>query len=215
MPLQAGIRTGLKHQQKLLSICQAFILLLPVRILPGQTTPLPEALNIVVVEGEGAVNNIAQRIAHNPTVRVEDESHKPLTGAVVVFTLPTEGATGEFLNGSKSLTVATDSEGVAKAQGMKLNPVGGKMPIHVSASYRGLSTRTTIMQLIEVPPGTKIKSGGGNGKLIAILAVIGAAAGGGAAYAATRKSGGSTAAPPAGPAAIGITAGAGAITPPH
>ena len=58
-----------------------------------------------------AINNIRQRVSREPVVQVEDENHKPVAGAVVVFTLPTEGATGEFGNGSKNLTVTTDAQG--------------------------------------------------------------------------------------------------------
>ena len=181
---------------------------------------MPTALNLVVVEGEGASTNIRQRVTPEPMVRVEDEAHKPVSGAAVVFTLPTEGATGEFGNGSKNLTVMTDAEGQAKAVGLKVNQVGGKLPIHVTASYRSLSARTTIMQYIVVPPGAKVSTGGGggHGKMIAILAVIGAAAAGGAVYATQSKSSsgsGTTPPPVTGPTPIGITAGTGTIAPPH
>ena len=44
-------------------------------------------LNLVVIEGEGSINNIRQRTAREPVVQVEDQNHKPVAGAVVVFTL--------------------------------------------------------------------------------------------------------------------------------
>src|SRR5215204_6654102 len=59
----------------------------------------PAEINIVVVEGEGAVNNVGQRSTSHPVVRVEDENQKPISGAAVVFTLPTDGASGEFASG--------------------------------------------------------------------------------------------------------------------
>jgi len=92
------MRTSLKPTRNSLCICLAFALILPVESLPAQEPTLPASLNIVVVEGEGAINNIRQRVARDPMVRVEDNNHKPIAGAVVVFTLPTEGATGEFGN---------------------------------------------------------------------------------------------------------------------
>jgi hypothetical protein len=109
---------------------------------------------------------------------------------------------------------------LAKAQGLKLNQVGGKLPIHVTASFRGLQSRTTITQFVEVPPGAKVSTstGGGHGKVIAILAVIGAGAAGGVVYATQRNK--STSSPggpvtPSGPTPIGITPGTGTIAPPH
>ena len=39
-------------------------------------------LNLVVVEGEGQINNIKQRSAREPVVQVQDENHKPVAGAI-------------------------------------------------------------------------------------------------------------------------------------
>ncbi|MEO8371233.1 MAG: hypothetical protein ABI806_18760 [Candidatus Solibacter sp.] len=182
-----------------------------------QAQTLPTELNIVVVEGEGATNNVRQRVARNPLVRVEDENHKPVAGAAVVFTLPTEGATGEFGNGAKTLTVLTDRDGTAAAQGLKMNPIAGKIPIHINASYRNLTARTTITQFSVLPPGAKpstASSNGGHGALIAVLVAVGAAAAGGGVYLATRSKQTPSAipTPPAGPTPIGITPGTGTIT---
>jgi len=47
--------------------------------------PVPTKLNLVVVEGEGAINNIKQRTARETIIKVEDENHRPVAGAVVVF----------------------------------------------------------------------------------------------------------------------------------
>jgi hypothetical protein len=214
------MQTRLKPLRNLIRLGLTFTLIFPVEILSGQTQPMPMSLNIVVVDGEGAVNTIRQRASREPQVRVEDENHKPVAGVAIVFTLPTEGATGEFGGGSKNLTVLTDPQGLAKAQGLKMNQVGGKLPIHVTASFRSLAARATITQTIQVPPGAKVSSGGsgkGHGKLIAILAVIGAAGAGGAVYATQRSKSGSTATPPpsGGSTPIGITPGTGSIAPPH
>ncbi len=186
----------------------------------GQAQNPPTELNIVVVEGEGASNQVRQRVSREPVIRVEDENHQPITGAAVVFTLPTEGATGEFGNGSKSLTVTTDSQGRATAQGLRANQIPGKLPIHVNVSYRGLSARTNITQFNEgpaPPPGAKASSGG-NGKMKAILAAVGVAAASGAALAITRSNGsGSSSGAVNTPSvtAIGITPGTGSIAGPH
>src|ERR1035437_929256 len=203
----------LKYGTKSLALGLSFLIAFP---LHAQT--LPTELNIVVVEGEGAINNVRQRVAREPVVRVEDENHKPIAGAAVVFTLPTEGATGEFSNGGKSLTMITDSQGRATAQSLRLNQVAGKMPIHVNASYRGLTARTSITQFSVLPPGARASSGGGgHGGLIAVLVVLGAAAAGGGAYFATHKStnSGTVGTPPPTVSPIGITPGIGTIAGGH
>ena len=132
-----------------------------------------------------------------------------------MFTLPTEGATGEFGNGSKTLIVTTDPAGQASAQGLRMNEMPGKTSIHITVSYKGLSARTIISQESVLPPGATapVAHKHGHGVLIAILVVVGAAAAGGAVY-ATQRGGGnttSTAPPPTGPTPIGITPGTGTI----
>src|ERR1041385_9431846 len=42
-------------------------------------------LSITIVEGEGAINNVRQRVNREPIVQVEDNNRKPVAGAVVVF----------------------------------------------------------------------------------------------------------------------------------
>jgi hypothetical protein len=108
-----------------------------------QTAPV---LNIVIVEGEGTLNNIKQRVNREPIVQVEDENHKPIAGAAVVFFLPSSGPSGTFANGSQTLTVTTDSLGRASATGIHPNRLTGKMQIRVTASANGLSASAIITQ---------------------------------------------------------------------
>ncbi len=54
-------------------------------------------------------------------MQVEDENHKPVAGAAVVFFLPSSGPGGTFANGSQTLTVTTDSTDHAAATGIKPN----------------------------------------------------------------------------------------------
>ena len=56
-------------------------------------------INIVIVEGDGAINNVRQRVAREPIVQVEDENRKPIAGAAVTFLLPNQGAGASFANG--------------------------------------------------------------------------------------------------------------------
>lgn len=180
---------------------------------------MPSELNIQVVQGEGAINPVRQRVAKEPIIEVDDENHKPLTGATVVFLLPTEGATGQFGNGGKTLTVMTDAQGRAAAQGLKVNEYPGKLVVHVNVSYRGLTARTNITQFDEGPAVNKPSSSGGHtGRLVVILALAAAAAGGGA-YFATHKNGtsssGAGTGTSTGPTAIGITPGSPTIIGPH
>jgi hypothetical protein len=144
---------------------------------------LPARINIVVVEGEGASSSVRQRVSHDPVVMIEDDDHRPVTGAVVVFALPVSGTSGEFTNGSKNLTIVTDKGGLAAAHGLKTNEVPGKLQIYVTASYHTLRARTLINQQVEGAPGSKTRSpdlqtskSGGKWKWV----LLGVAAAGGA-----------------------------------
>jgi hypothetical protein len=210
------MRIYLEYGAKLLSLALTYTLIFGLATPPVQAQT-PTELRIVVLQGEGATTDIRQRSSSEPIIRVDDEKQNPVSGAVAVFTLPTEGATGEFAKGSKTLTVTTDSRGQAAAIGLRMSSIPGKVPIFVSVSYRGLSARTVMTQFSVAPPGAKVGGGsGGHGKLIAILAVLGAGAAGGV-VAATHKSSSPTSMTtvPAGPTPIGITIGTGSIAPPH
>jgi hypothetical protein len=199
-----------------LPILIAFLLVFQMIAPPAYSQTLPTELNLVIVEGEGAVNNVRQRVAREPLVRVEDENHKPVAGVAIVFTLPTEGATGQFGGGAKTLMVTSDAQGEAKAHGLKLNQTNGKLLIHVSASYRGLSARAIITQVNEGGVTHATSAGGGHGALIGVLVAVGAAAAGGGAYFATHSSKqtptSTPTTPAGGPTPIGITPGTGSIT---
>jgi hypothetical protein len=176
---------------------------------------VPARIEVAVVEGEGVINNLRQRVARDPVVKVEDDGHRPVVGAAVVFTLPISGASGEFGNGSRTLIVVTDKEGLATAHGLKTNQIAGKLQIYVTASYRGLRARTLINQFDMSGPDAAPPHKG-NSKVWIILAIAGAAAAGGA-VAATQKGNNSGGVNPtaAAPAAISITLGTGTIGPPH
>lgn len=111
----------------------------------GAQTP-PANLQIVILQGEGALNNIKQGIAREPIVQVQDRNHKPVAGALVIFTLPSSGPGGEFLNGGNVLSIVTDSQGEARAVGLRPNQVAGQFQIHVTAQYQGQTAEPVTIQ---------------------------------------------------------------------
>ncbi len=129
-----------------LAVLLACLLAAPVQ---GQTPPAttaPREINILILEGEGAINNVRQRVAREAMVQVEDENHKPVAAAAVTFFMPGDGASGVFTNGSRSITVLTDSEGKAAVRGIHLNKVQGKLQMRVQANYQGLTNNAVITQ---------------------------------------------------------------------
>jgi len=172
-------------------------------------------LNLVIVEGEGAINNIRQRTAREPIVEVQDDNHRPVAGAVVVFTLPDQGVGGSFSGGVHSLTVVADNQGRAVARGFQPNRLQGQYQIRVNASYNGRTGNTVINQSNVAGAGAGAAAGAGHGKLIAVLAVVGAAAVAGGVYAATHSGGNNTSSTiPAGTGTT-VTAGGPTVGAPH
>jgi hypothetical protein len=172
-------------------------------------------LNIVIVEGEGAINNIKQRTAREPIVQVEDENHKPVAGAAVIFALSDQGAGGSFAGGTHTLSVVTDSQGRAVARGFHPNHVQGQYQIHVTASHNGLTANANISQSNVLAAGAAgtAAAAGISGKLIAVIVVAVAAGAAGGAYYATHNGGGNSGTTLAN-SAVTITPGSGVVGPP-
>jgi hypothetical protein len=141
----------------------------------GQT---PTSLQIVIVEGQGAINNVKQRVNREPIVQVEDENHKPVAGAAVIFFLPNQGPGGTFANGSTSLTTTTNAQGQAVARGIRFNNQAGAMEIRVAASFAGQTASAIITQTNVLGAAASGGSVGGMSlttKLLIIGAVVGGA----------------------------------------
>jgi len=163
-------------------------------------------LKIIVVQGEGALNNIRTRSAAPLIVELRDAADKPVAGAEVVFQLPPAGPGGVFNGWMRNQTARTNSEGRAETNGFTPNDEAGRFNIKVTATSGTKSTSIIIAQTNTpngaVGTGTKVKS---KSNLWKVLLVVGAAGLAGGIVAATRGGGSST--PETPPTPITITAG--------
>jgi hypothetical protein len=184
------------------------ILLAAALALPAQG-PVSK-LNLVIVEGEGAINNIKLRTAREPIVQVEDENHKPVAGAAVVFALPNQGAGGSFGASGQTFTTVTDAQGRAVGRGLRPNQIQGRYQIHVTASKDGQTTNADIAMSNTLPAAAA--AGAVSGKLIAIIAIAGGALAGGI-VAATRGGGNNTNATVV--TSTTVSPGTGSVAPPR
>ena len=180
---------------------------------PQATPPQPAvvSINIGAVEGDGAINSIRLRRAHEPVVRVMASGGEPLSGATVTFLLPATGPSGSFLDGGLSLTTQTDSQGRAVGRGLRPNSIAGQFRIRVTALWHGSQAAATLVQTNAEPA---VKSG--HSKTIVIVAIIAGAVAGGAAVAA--RGGKSSPADSATAATVpggSISPGAPSFGPPH
>jgi hypothetical protein len=111
---------------------------------PSQTANPPK-LNITIIEGDGAINNVKQRVAREVIVQVNDENDRPVGGVALAFLLPTSGPGGVFSSGANVLNVTTNAAGRATAQFVP-NSVSGTFQISVSASFQGQVSSIVIPQ---------------------------------------------------------------------
>jgi hypothetical protein len=150
-------------------------------------------LQILVIGGEGSINNVKQRTGREPVIEVRDRNNRPVAGAAVLFEAPRNGASGSFVGNTPSIRATTDAQGRAVGRGFHPNTITGEFAIQVTATL-GAATATATIHMRNVAgaiiPHTA-KAGVLHGKLIAIVAVAGAAAAAGA-VAATRNGGGGT-----------------------
>jgi hypothetical protein len=168
----------------------------------------PAALEIHVVEGEGAVYAIGSRATRGLTVLVRDEAGRPVDGATVSFALPSEGPGGVFATGTRTEVAATHADGQASVWGMQWNRVAGAFEIRVTASKgqarAAIVTEQSLAPADKAAPSARIKGGSGGHKLLWISVVAASAAVAGLAGTSLGKSSSAPAAAnPAGATSIG------------
>jgi hypothetical protein len=179
------------------------------QVLPGAP---PLKLNVVVVEGEGAINNIKRRTSRETVVQVEDENHKPVAGAAVAFLLPADGPGGTFIDGAKSASIVTDNAGRAAMPHLQVNSTPGSYSIGIYASHAGLASSAIISQSSFAGAVTSVSTTG----IIAIVAGVAAAGGVALAVVSKGKSNNSSPSQPSVTPTGSVSTGGGPVFgPPH
>jgi len=85
------------------------------------------------------------------SVKVADQAGNPANNVLVTMTMPTDGPTASFTNGSRVDVAVTDKTGVATFRGVLANNVAGEFVVNVTAkgvegAFPGLSGSTEIRQ---------------------------------------------------------------------
>lgn len=162
-------------------------------------------LRVVVLEGDGAINNVRTHRAHDLVVQVRDGDDMPVAGGTVIFQAPITGAGITFSNGQKTFIMPTDSSGKAVARGLRPNSTAGSYEIRVSAAFKLETASATITQINASP-----SEGRSSKKLLLVGLAAGAVAGG--VFAASH---GGTSSSPSTSTTGSIIPGTPAFGPPH
>lgn len=162
-------------------------------------------LVVTILDGEGALNDIRQRTAREPIVEVDDENHRPVAGAAVLFTLPGSGPSGVFPGGAQTFSTVTDSAGRAVAHGLRPNTIQGSYNIQVKVTYNGQSAQTMIHQQNITGENSAAEHAAHAAGLKTVLIVVASAAAAGtvAVIVATRGGGSSPTTISPGPPTVG------------
>jgi hypothetical protein len=166
----------------------ACLLLLNLWTAPVWAQDQQPKISIVIVEGDGAINNVKERGNREPIVQVVDDNQKPIAGAAVVFFLPNQGPGGTFADGTRSLTVTTDAQGRAVARGIQFNRLSGQMQIRVTATANSQTATATITQTNVAGSSSSGAGLSTTAKVLIVLGVVAAAGAGAGVYLATRGS---------------------------
>lgn len=180
--------------------------------LAAQEASSPVRLKVVVLEGEGAINNISQHRAKEPLVQVVDENGTPVKGASVTFQLPESGPSATFSGGLKSLAVFTDDKGEVVGRGLASNTIAGRYQIHVFASFQG-QTGSAVINQINAESG--VASNHRFPKKFLVIGAIAGAAVAGVAFAMGGHNGSPASTTPAVQTGVVIVSGSPSFQPPH
>ena len=158
------VRSGLAMAMRCLVLCMAFWLFVSqacwaaeaeLAELPeapqaqAESSPQPEtpALEITILDGEGALNNIRQRTAREPIVQVKDRNRKPVAGVLILFAINDgPSGAGATIGGASTFSAVTDADGRAQARGYTPNSTEGKFTITVTATLGALVALAIIHQ---------------------------------------------------------------------
>jgi hypothetical protein len=150
--------------------------------------PTSEGLNLLVLEGQGAVNDIRMPKAMTLVIEVRDDNYRPLEGAAVDFQLPPKGPSGSFDGELRNKQVVTNVQGQAAAV-FTPNTERGRFTIQTKASFGARTGMASIMQRNGQPESPTWIN---RHKTLMILIAAGVA--GGATAAVLRTGGGSSSA---------------------
>jgi hypothetical protein len=126
----------------------------------GQTDT---GLKILIMKG-GEAETVVSKLARPITVRIVAGDDRPVSGATVVFTTPDGNPSSDFVDGSKSVVVFTNMQGIATTPQYRANSAQGAYQIQVRAEYMSQVARVSIEQ-------TNIASNKSSRKMFVIAAV--------------------------------------------
>jgi hypothetical protein len=111
---------------------------------PMASLPVVKNLKMLVLAGNGEMNDLERRVMAPLVVQVVDQNDRPVEGAEVVFRFPLNGPSATFAGGKTSQTLRTNGTGEAAAVNWMANSEVGTFEVHATATYGNELGETTI-----------------------------------------------------------------------
>ena len=111
---------------------------------PMAPLPIIKNLKILVLAGNGEMNDLERKVMAPLVVQVLDQNDRPVEGAEVVFRFPLSGPSAAFAGGKTSQTVRSNGSGEAAAVNWMANGEMGAFEVHVTATYGNELGETTV-----------------------------------------------------------------------
>ena len=111
---------------------------------PMAPLPVIKNLKLLVLAGNGEMNDLERKVMASLVVQVLDQNDRPVEGADVVFRFPLNGPGAAFLGGKTSQTARTTGTGEAAAVNWMANGEVGSFEVHVTATYGNEVGETTV-----------------------------------------------------------------------
>ena len=94
------------------------------------------------------MNDIRARTAREPIVEIRDENHKPVAGALILFTIDPSGGGAKRVSfgRAQSVSVRTDANGQAVAHGFQVAKQTGQVRVLVHATLGAAAADAVISQ---------------------------------------------------------------------
>ena len=146
------------------------------------STPTGERLNLVVLQGLDALNDVRTPTTTMLVVEVRDENYLPLEGATVEFEFPATAPSGSSEGGVRIKKAITNAQGQAFTA-FEPNPEAGRFSIQARATFGAKTGMVTIMRPTK-PPRSRMWIN--RHKTLAIVIAVGFAGAATAAILTTR-----------------------------
>ncbi len=173
--------------------------------LPAQTS---SGLDVIVLEGDGATNSLAEHSLHPVTILVQNSAKRPMDGVTVSLVLPANGAGGHFRDSNTIETKRTNREGRVTFSGMHSRNLAGPFRAEVRATSGTMRGAASLSQT-NAETGTPARGRWTNQRTLIMVGVLAAGVGIGLGVGLHNSSGSGT------PAGYTVTPGGPVITAPR